>query len=164
MCSAQESVSPACVVYLPLPVLLDISLSFWSLLHQLNVTLSSSTLSQLKCFYSPSCLVWHECVLLSSMSTARCRRTVCCCCFVFIYQTAVCHMWRLWARTEQTLSWCSQCVSAAETLTHCLQITCNMSVCLSGCGQQRRSFHFKTIKQRAACICVKILWFNHQYL
>lgn len=52
---------PACVVYLPLPLLLDISLRFWSSLLQLNVMLSSSTLSRLKCFYPPSCLVWHEC-------------------------------------------------------------------------------------------------------
>lgn len=56
----RESERPTCVVYLPLPALLDISLSFWSLLQQLNVTVGS-TLSQLKCFYSPSCLVWHEC-------------------------------------------------------------------------------------------------------
>lgn len=52
--------SLCCVMYLPLPLLLDISLSFWSLLHQPNVMLAS-TLSQLKCFYCSTCPVWHEC-------------------------------------------------------------------------------------------------------
>lgn len=49
------------VVYLPLPVLLDISLSARPWLLQLNVTLSSSTLSFSKCLCSPSCPGWHEC-------------------------------------------------------------------------------------------------------
>lgn len=64
----------ACVAYLPLPLLLDISLSFWSSLHQLNVTLAS-TLSQLKCFYSSYRFVWHECAPECALLITHCRRT-----------------------------------------------------------------------------------------
>lgn len=55
-----SSSSQSSVWYLPLPLLLDISLSCWSLLRLLNATLSSTT-SQLKCFYSSPHLDWHQC-------------------------------------------------------------------------------------------------------
>lgn len=69
----QEISQDSSLVYLPLPVLTDISLSICSLLLQLNVMLSSSSSPPppppippplcpgLKCFNSPFCLLWHEC-------------------------------------------------------------------------------------------------------
>lgn len=128
---ACESSRPACVVYLPLPGLLDISLSFRPSLHLPNVTLSTSTLSQLKCFYSPSCLVWHECAAEHTVDRTLQEGEQ------RFMKLAVCHMWRLWARTEQTLSWCSQCGTLCEywwlSLNH-LYVT----VFLSGCEIQRK--------------------------
>lgn len=46
------------VAYLPLPEVLDMSLSVWSLFHQLNVTLSSSAVPRKVLSLR---LVWHEC-------------------------------------------------------------------------------------------------------
>ena len=88
-------------VYLPLPVLLDISLSFWSVLLQLNVTLSSSTLSQLKCFYSQSCHVWHECAPECTVDRTLQENSA-----VWNWLLVLCDASEL--VTEQTLSWCSQ--------------------------------------------------------
>lgn len=88
-------------VYLPLPVLLDISLSFWSVLLQLNVTLSSSTLSQLKCFYSQSCQVWHECAPECTVDRTLQENSA-----VWNWLLVLCDASEL--VSEQTLSWCSQ--------------------------------------------------------